>query len=64
VTSPSTRWSPRPWPHRWPPWAAEQERAGTGGLPDPGVLVTADEAGLIRMLALVSARLPGLVIRP
>ena len=24
--------------------AAEQQRAGTGGLPDPGVLVTADEA--------------------
>jgi hypothetical protein len=27
--------------------AAEQERALTGGLPDPGVLVTADEAGAV-----------------
>ena len=42
--------------------AAEQERAVAGSrLPDPGVLVTADEASLIRLLSLVAARLPGLV---
>jgi hypothetical protein len=42
--------------------AAEQERAVAGRrLPDPGVLVTADEASLIRLLSLVAARLPGLV---